>query len=433
MRIWALFAVSAPALAPFGYEAHGADWQEGTCASRTAQSPINLADIFGKPSGTFEVNYGEPLPAFDVVNDGEQLVARVPPGGGRGVVVRGQAFDLEEVAFHSPAEHTIGAHRPALEVQLKHTKAGSPRRVHVSVLFDAPAPVALVQQTPREIADAETEAEVKDVDALTAASALDATLREPPVNKTVYLPPLATDPGYALGLGGVLAQELPLPEAEASVQDGSWDLGALLGQGEFYGYTGSMTVPPCTENVQWLVSRVAKPASADQLERFRKALKDLGEDGNWRIVMPFNQRPVEVLTMAKRVAPVQPSPALAKEDAEREFVAKRNAQDAVTISQYMRGYARDVDQELRTATIAHLKEFLAPSPTPAPTAAPTPAPLKTWSKSFKDPEELRRALTSGAMNAVREAARRMAEDAATGLGAATNLTAFPLPPGVTLP
>merc|ERR1719331_3204635 len=167
-----------------------------------------------------------------------------------------------------------------------------------------------------------------------------------------------------------------------------------------------MTVPPCTENVQWLVRRV---------------------------VTPFNQRPVEVLTMAKRVAPVAPSPAMAKEDAEREFVAKRNAQDAVTIAQYMRGYARDVDQELRTATIAHPKEFLAPSPTPAPTAAPTPAPLKTWSKSFKDPEELRRALTSGAMNAVREAARRMAEDAATGLGAATNLTAFPLPPGVTLP
>merc|ERR1719305_1837831 len=78
--------------------------------------------------------------------------------------------------------------------------------------------------------------------------------------------------------------------------------------------------------------------------------------------MPFNKRPVEVLTMAKRVAPVAPSPAMAKEDAEREFVAKRNAQDAVTISQYMRGYARDVDQELRTSTIAHLKTFLAPRP-----------------------------------------------------------------------
>ena len=44
--------------------------------------------------------------------------------------------------------------------------------------------------------------EVKDVDALTAASALDATLREPPVNKTVYLPPLATDPGSGTRGGG---------------------------------------------------------------------------------------------------------------------------------------------------------------------------------------------------------------------------------------
>jgi len=294
--------------------------------------------------------------------------------------------------------------------------------------------VALVQQTPRELARLETEAEVRDIDQLTAASALDATLREPAVNGTVYAAPLATDQGYAAGLAGVLSQELPLPEAQASVQEGpGWDLGALIGGGEFYSYTGSMTVPPCTENVQWLVRRVAAPASADQVARFRKALKDLGEDGNWRIVMPFNQRPVEVLTMAKRVAPVAPSPAMAKEDAEREFVAKRNAQDAVTIAQYMRGYARDVDQELRTSTIAHLKEFLAPSPTPAPTAAPTPAPLKTWSKSWYDPNEQRRALTSGAMNAVREAARRMGEEAAQGLHMAANLSAFPLPDHVSLP
>ena len=36
-----------------------------------------------------------------------------------------------QVGFHAPAEHTLGAHRPALEVQLRHTKAGTPRRVHV--------------------------------------------------------------------------------------------------------------------------------------------------------------------------------------------------------------------------------------------------------------------------------------------------------------
>ncbi|MDF7669701.1 carbonic anhydrase family protein [Orbaceae bacterium ESL0721] len=54
----------------------------------------------------------------------------------------------------------------------------------------------------------------------------------------------------------------------------------------YYRYSGSLTTPPCSEGVRWLVMKDPITLSADQLEKFKSALK---HDNN-RPVQPLNGR-----------------------------------------------------------------------------------------------------------------------------------------------
>merc|ERR1719305_1618038 len=152
LLLLALYSRLAEAVPAFGYDSHGADWSTGSCKSRTQQSPVSFSNVYGPPLGSFEVNYNAPLVDYTLVNDGVGLTARLAASekNKRGVVLRGEAYTLDAISFHSPAEHTFGAHRPALEVQLRHMAKGSPRSVIVSILFaqDQLPPVATPGYAP---------------------------------------------------------------------------------------------------------------------------------------------------------------------------------------------------------------------------------------------------------------------------------------------
>lgn len=55
-----------------------------------------------------------------------------------------------------------------------------------------------------------------------------------------------------------------------------------------YRYTGSYTVPPCTENVKWIIMQTPLELSQDQLEVFQTLF-----DGNTRPTQPINNRIIE--------------------------------------------------------------------------------------------------------------------------------------------
>lgn len=57
---------------------------------------------------------------------------------------------------------------------------------------------------------------------------------------------------------------------------------------DYFAYGGSLTTPPCSEGVRWIVLETPIEASAEQISTFRKRM---GSDTN-RPVQPLNARMV---------------------------------------------------------------------------------------------------------------------------------------------
>jgi carbonic anhydrase len=64
--------------------------------------------------------------------------------------------------------------------------------------------------------------------------------------------------------------------------------GLLPASSGYYRYQGSVTAPPCTEGVDWIVLKQPLELSAAQLARYRKRFAD-----NARAVQPLHQRVVQ--------------------------------------------------------------------------------------------------------------------------------------------
>lgn len=56
----------------------------------------------------------------------------------------------------------------------------------------------------------------------------------------------------------------------------------------YFHFKGSLTTPPCSENVQWYVMKEIQSATKDQIDAMRKSY-----DHNYRPVQPLNGRMIE--------------------------------------------------------------------------------------------------------------------------------------------
>jgi carbonic anhydrase len=206
------------------------------CAEGQNQSPIDLASSamadlpemkFSSAPAALRIVHHEHM--SDVVNTGHSI--QVNAAGQDTLLVDGEAFVLLQYHFHSPSEHTVnGAHSP-MEMHLVHRSAGG----GLAVLG------ALIEEGAHN-------------------AAFDPVWANFPKEKGV---------------------ETHLEHVVIDVDD------LLPRDLSAFRYDGSLTTPPCSEGVKWLVLATPVQLSKEQIAAFRAVVHD-----NNRPVQPLNGRTV---------------------------------------------------------------------------------------------------------------------------------------------
>lgn len=196
-----------------------------TCGSGREQSPIDIGGEHAVSSSALELDYARG--AASIVNLGHTVQVKVASGSK--LTFGGAEYELLQFHFHTPSENTFhGMHFP-LEAHFVHRNEGGRLAV-----------VALMVRPGEE-------------------GALD-------------LLPLPVKTGDEETLGADFDPASMLPEDAA-----------------YLTFAGSLTTPPCSEGVRWIVLKETATASIETLSRISEVL-----GRNNRPVNPLNGREVQV-------------------------------------------------------------------------------------------------------------------------------------------
>ncbi|KAK6144370.1 hypothetical protein DH2020_021190 [Rehmannia glutinosa] len=172
-----------------------------------------------------------------LINRGHDMMLRWPGGAGH-IQINGTQYHLRQSHWHSPSEHTINGRRFDMEIHLVH-QSNDNRTAVIVILYKIGRPDSFLSMMKRNL---EEVADMRDVE------------------KVV----------------GFIDPEL--------IKSGSR---------KYYRYIGSLTTPPCTENVIWTIVRKVRTVSREQVELIRDAVHDDSE-ANARPIQPINGRKVEL-------------------------------------------------------------------------------------------------------------------------------------------
>jgi carbonic anhydrase len=199
------------------------------CGLGKRQSPINIDESITLRGPAEAIGFDYNTSSATVVNNGHTI--QVDVTGDNGIIVRGSRFQLIQLHFHHPSEEQVNFRRFAMVVHLVHRNYLGQLAV-VAVLLD-PGPANAVIN-----------------------------------NFWTYMP---------LGKG----DRVPMPR-------GSVDLAGLLPKDQrYYQFMGSLTTPPCTEDVLWLVLKQPISISHEQQRLFAQQFPN-----NARPPQPINGRVV---------------------------------------------------------------------------------------------------------------------------------------------
>lgn len=199
------------------------------CASGKRQSPINIeeSDTLQGPAEPILFSYAPS--GASVLNNGHTI--QVDVTGDNRIMVRGSEFKLLQFHFHRPSEERINFQSFAMVAHLVHRSAEGQLAV-VAVL-------------------------------------LEPGTANPLINKVWTYMPLETN------------DRVRMPS-------GMLELGQLLPKDQrYYQFMGSLTTPPCSEGVLWMVLKQAVTVSNEQLRLFARLFPN-----NARPVQPANGRAI---------------------------------------------------------------------------------------------------------------------------------------------
>lgn len=234
------FGVSFPSLvsAATGHEVHwGYIGESGSqnwgnlspefqlCKTGIQQSPINLQGSVAAELSPIEINYQEsPL---RIVNNGHTIQVNYEPGSS--IKLDGQTFNLVQFHFHDPSEHTIAQKQFDMELHLVHRSEAGALAV-IGVLLKQGQHNAALQ----------------------------------PIWEAF---PHRNEPEQVVNTVKVNAEQF-LPKDR-----------------NVYRYFGSLTTPPCSQGVNWIVMQQPIEISQNQIQQFAKLISI-----DARPVQPLNNR-----------------------------------------------------------------------------------------------------------------------------------------------
>lgn len=217
---------------------HWAELEKNSDCSGQRQSPINIIDINTvedqDKESTIELFYSSKTILKKVRNNGHSIQFVFDQGDS--IAYNQTNFNLVQIHFHEPSEHTVNGVRYPIEIHLVHQSQEKNYTV-LSILG----------------VEGEQSQTMEDMESF-----------------------------------------LPLKKGQEKEIERAFDLSRLFPENKsYYAYGGSLTTPPCSENVQWVIFKEPIVVSLEEVLK----LKDNMPLENYRDEQPLNGRLVYLHNM----------------------------------------------------------------------------------------------------------------------------------------
>jgi carbonic anhydrase len=173
------------------------------------QSPVDIRNAVKSDLPALQFNYSEAAPTF--VNNGHTIQINLPAG--QTLTVGSKSYELLQFHFHTPSEEAVNGKHTAMVGHFVHKNAAGELGV-----------IGLLMQ--------------------------------PGKTNAAFAPVFA---------------HLPRKGEKITVDDLKLDLAAMLPTDKtYYSFEGSLTTPPCSEGVNWMVLKKPIVLGAEQIKAFRR-------------------------------------------------------------------------------------------------------------------------------------------------------------------